>query len=129
MLPHGDRLRQTTPRIRVPHCGSMCRWYGSSLPDGTSTRFDSGRDGGELPSRGYGCAMSNSGTAAVQSVQSVDRAVTILEILSRDGEAGVTDVARELGVHKSTASRLLAALDRRELVTQDAARGRFRLGV
>jgi DNA-binding IclR family transcriptional regulator len=62
-------------------------------------------------------------------VQSVDRAVAILEILARDGEAGVTEVARELGVHKSTASRLLAALDRRELVAQDAARGKFRLGV
>ena len=62
-------------------------------------------------------------------VQSVDRAAAILEILARDGEAGVTEVARELGVHKSTASRLLAALDRRELVTQDTARGRFRLGL
>ena len=62
-------------------------------------------------------------------VQSVDRAVAILEILARDGEAGVTEVARELDVHKSTASRLLAALDRRELVTQDTARGKFRLGV
>ena len=61
-------------------------------------------------------------------VQSVDRAVAILEILARDGEAGVTEVARELDVHKSTASRLLAALDRRELVTQDTARGKFRLG-
>ena len=60
--------------------------------------------------------------------QSVDRAVAILEILARDGKAGVTEIARELGVHKSTASRLLAALDRRELVTQDAARGKFRLG-
>jgi len=63
------------------------------------------------------------------AVQSVDRAVAILEILARDGETGVTEVARELGVHKSTASRLLAALDRRELVTQDTARGKFRLGV
>jgi DNA-binding IclR family transcriptional regulator len=62
-------------------------------------------------------------------VQSVDRAVAILEILARDGEAGVTEVARELDVHKSTASRLLAALDRRELVTQDTARGKFRLGI
>ncbi len=62
-------------------------------------------------------------------VQSVDRAVAILEILARDGETGVTEVARELGVHKSTASRLLAALDRRELVSQDTARGKFRLGV
>ena len=58
--------------------------------------------------------MSNSVADAgqsVQSVQSVDRAVRILEILARDGEAGVTEVAGELGVHKSTASRLLAALD------------------
>ena len=62
-------------------------------------------------------------------MQSVDRAVTILEILARDGEAGVTEVARELGVHKSTASRLLAALDQRELVAQDTARGKFRLGM
>ena len=62
-------------------------------------------------------------------MQSVDRAVAILEILARDGEAGVTEVARELGVHKSTASRLLAALDRRDLVAQDAARGRYRLGM
>ena len=62
-------------------------------------------------------------------IQSVDRAVAILEILARDGDAGVTEIAAELGVHKSTASRLLAALDRRDLVAQDSARGRFRLGV
>jgi DNA-binding IclR family transcriptional regulator len=73
--------------------------------------------------------MGNNGGGEAGPVQSVDRAVAILEILARDGEAGVTEVARELGVHKSTASRLLAALDRRELVTQDAARGRFRLGI
>ena len=78
--------------------------------------------------------MSNTGSGRTGRedagpVQSVDRAVAILEILARDGEAGVTEVARELGVHKSTASRLLAALDRRELVAQDTARGRYRLGV
>ncbi len=71
----------------------------------------------------------DSGVSGAATVQSVDRAVTILEILARDGEAGVTEVARELDVHKSTASRLLAALDRRELVTQDTARGKFRLGL
>jgi DNA-binding IclR family transcriptional regulator len=74
--------------------------------------------------RGDGAGHSGAGP-----VQSVDRAAAILEILARDGEAGVTEVARELDVHKSTASRLLAALDRRELVTQDAARGKFRLGL
>ncbi len=76
-----------------------------------------------------GAAESGTGREGPGPVQSVDRAVAILEILARDGEAGVTEVARELDVHKSTASRLLAALSRRELVTQDTARGRFRLGV
>src|SRR5712691_10697566 len=90
-------------------------------------------DGSGVP--GVSGASEVSGTSGVSGasgagpVQSVDRAVAILEILARDGEAGVTEVARELDVHKSTASRLLAALDRRELVTQDATRGKFRLGV
>ena len=39
-----------------------------------------------------------SGSSGSGPVQSVDRAVAILEILARDGEAGVTEVARELGV-------------------------------
>ena len=73
--------------------------------------------------------LGSLGSLRAVPVQSVDRAVAILEILARDGEAGVTEVARELDVHKSTASRLLAALDRRELVAQDTARGKFRLGV
>jgi DNA-binding IclR family transcriptional regulator len=78
---------------------------------------------------GEAIAAGSGDVPGAGTVQSVDRAVAILEILARDGEAGVTEVARELEVHKSTASRLLAALDRRELVTQDAARGRFRLGI
>jgi DNA-binding IclR family transcriptional regulator len=78
---------------------------------------------------GWRVAAGRSDDRGLGPVQSVDRAVAILEILARDGEAGVTEVARELAVHKSTASRLLAALVRRELVSQDAARGRFRLGV
>src|SRR5580700_1081073 len=98
---------------------------------------NSGRNGGAgvtgrgdvLGSSGSSGASGASGVSGAGSIQSVDRAVAILEILARDGEAGVTEVARELDVHKSTASRLLAALDRRELVTQDTARGKFRLGV
>ncbi len=65
---------------------------------------------------------------ATTTVQSVDRAVTILEILARSGEVGVTDLARELGVHKSTAFRLVAALERRRLVEQHVGRGKYRLG-
>jgi DNA-binding IclR family transcriptional regulator len=63
------------------------------------------------------------------TVQSVDRAVTILEILAREGEAGVTRIAAELGVHKSTAFRLVSALENRDLVAQDSERGKYRLGL
>jgi IclR family acetate operon transcriptional repressor len=72
--------------------------------------------------------MSNSGSEA-SPVQSVDRAVTVLEILAREGEAGVTEIAVELGVHKSTAFRLVAALENRGLVAQHMDRGKYRLGV
>ena len=62
-------------------------------------------------------------------VQSVDRALTILEVLARHGEAGVTEVAAELGVHKSTAFRLVATLEAHRLVEQSGDRGKYRLGV
>jgi DNA-binding IclR family transcriptional regulator len=61
-------------------------------------------------------------------VQSVDRALSVLEILAAHGEAGVTDIAAELGVHKSTAFRLVAALEGRGFVEQLADRGKYRLG-
>src|SRR3954453_3355684 len=73
-------------------------------------------------------AVDDSQTATA-SVQSVDRALTILEMLAREGEAGVTDIAADLGVHKSTAFRLLATLESHRMVEQDGDRGRYRLGV
>jgi len=54
--------------------------------------------------------MGNTNLAESSSVQSVDRALMILEILAQRGESGVTEIAADLGVHKSTASRLMAAL-------------------
>jgi DNA-binding IclR family transcriptional regulator len=62
-------------------------------------------------------------------VQSVDRALTILEVLARLGEAGVTEIAGELDVHKSTAFRLMSTLESHRLVEQTSERGRYRLGV
>jgi DNA-binding IclR family transcriptional regulator len=69
-------------------------------------------------------------TAAEASggVQSVDRAITILDILARNGAVGVSEVANEIGVHKSTASRLLGALVERDLVEQVGDRGKYQLG-
>jgi DNA-binding IclR family transcriptional regulator len=61
-------------------------------------------------------------------VQSVDRAITVMELLSRRGWSGVTEVANELGINKSTAYRLLTTLRDRGLVEQDAATEKYRLG-
>lgn len=82
----------------------------------------------------YSFAVSNyspdTETSNAQSggVQSVDRAISVLEILAHRGEAGVSEVAAEIDVHKSTAFRLLGALEARGLVEQAGERGKYRLG-
>lgn len=64
------------------------------------------------------------------AVRSVDRAAALLLALGEcPGEAGVSELARRLGLHKSTASRLLATLQRRGLVEQDEESGKYRLGL
>lgn len=73
-----------------------------------------------------GFAPDNAG--APSAVQSVDRAITALEFLARRGEAGVSEVATAIGVHKSTASRLLGALQGRGMIELAGDRGRYRLG-
>lgn len=62
------------------------------------------------------------------AVQSVDRALLVLEILAEAEQAGVTEIADQLGVHKSTASRLIAVLEARGFVEQVSGRGKYRLG-
>ena len=88
---------------------------------------------GTLPPATYAEVMSasqgeNAERGSVVVVQSVDRALSVLEILAAHGEVGVTEVAAELGVHKSTAFRLVAALENRGFVEQLADRGKYRLG-
>ncbi|GAA5134920.1 IclR family transcriptional regulator [Alloalcanivorax gelatiniphagus] len=80
--------------------------------------------GDEVPA---GTGASSAVTGA--GVQSVDRALGILEVLARTGESGVTEIALELGVHKSTAFRLVATLEAHRLVEQTTDRGRYRLGM
>jgi DNA-binding IclR family transcriptional regulator len=72
--------------------------------------------------------MSHAATEPPAAVQSVDRALVVLEIIARLGQAGVTEVATELGVHKSTVSRLIAVLEARGYVEQVSERGKYRLG-
>jgi DNA-binding IclR family transcriptional regulator len=67
--------------------------------------------------------------AAGTEVRSVDRAASLLiAIGDTHGEAGVTELARRLGLHKSTASRLLSTLEKRGLVERSDS-GRYRLGL
>jgi DNA-binding IclR family transcriptional regulator len=74
--------------------------------------------------------MSNAESAdAGGGVQSVDRALTILAVLARVGQAGVSEIAAELGVHKSTAFRLMSTLENHDIVEQTEVRGKYRLGL
>lgn len=64
-------------------------------------------------------------------VQSIERAIAIVREVARlqkDG-ARLVDVAREVGITKSTALRILQALVRAGWIEQSKERGRFHLGV
>ena len=64
------------------------------------------------------------------AVQSVERAIAILRAFSRDKpERGVSELSRELGLHKSTVSRLLTTLERQGLVARNPETERYRLGL
>ena len=75
-------------------------------------------------------------------IRSVDRAIAILDLLAQSGRRddrgsrGIVEfvgmsgaeVARELGVHRSTALRLLGTLERHALVERDPRTAKYRLG-
>jgi len=63
-------------------------------------------------------------------VQSVERAIAILRSFSREKpERGVNELSRELGLHKSTVSRLMGTLERQGLVSRNPQTERYRLGL
>jgi DNA-binding IclR family transcriptional regulator len=66
-------------------------------------------------------------TGSVAAVQSVDRALLVLEILAESGPTGITQLAEEIGVHKSTVSRLVAVLEGRGFVER-GTNGKYQLG-
>jgi DNA-binding IclR family transcriptional regulator len=61
-------------------------------------------------------------------LRSVNRAIRALEVIAENGELGVTELGRHLGVHKATASRLAATLADHGLLDRDVVGGRYRLG-
>lgn len=63
------------------------------------------------------------------AVQSVDRALTLLELIARDPEGSrLSDLARAAGLAPSTTHRLLTALEQRGFAQSDAATGRWHVG-
>jgi DNA-binding transcriptional ArsR family regulator len=99
------------------------------LAAGGAGRAGPGRAGrvGALTADAKGASVM---TLDGNAVRSVDRAAALLLALGEShGEAGVTELARRLGLHKSTASRLLATLEKRGLVEQDEETGKYRLGL
>jgi DNA-binding IclR family transcriptional regulator len=64
------------------------------------------------------------------TVQSVERAIAILKSFSLEKpERGVNELSRELGLHKSTISRLMITLERGGLLSRNPETKRYRLGV
>lgn len=64
------------------------------------------------------------------SVQTIQRAASILRCFTVESpELGLTTISQRTGLHKSTVSRLLTALQREGLVAQNEATGKWQLGL
>lgn len=73
--------------------------------------------------------MSNNGGGHV--LQSVDRALSILQLLAEESSDGLalTEISRRLGLNQSTCHHLLSTLRVRRFVSQDEESRRYRLGI
>jgi DNA-binding IclR family transcriptional regulator len=68
--------------------------------------------------------------ALSEPIRAVERALDVLVCFSsRTPELTMTQIADQIGVHKSTVHRLLATLEKRRFVQRDAATGAYRLGI
>jgi DNA-binding IclR family transcriptional regulator len=64
------------------------------------------------------------------TIQTVERIASIMRCFTKaDTDLGVMEISREIGIHKSTTSRLLSALHREGFVAKDPETGRYRLGL
>jgi DNA-binding IclR family transcriptional regulator len=82
-----------------------------------------GLPGTSAPAVNPGAGLPAHGTTAV------DRgADLLLRVLESEQPVALTDLATASGIPKSTASRLVSALERRGLIEQDGQRGRLRPG-
>jgi len=75
-------------------------------------------------------SLSDSSAPQGSGVQSLERALDILELLSRsEGELGVTEVGLGLGLANGTTHRLLATLTRRGYARQNPETRKYALGI
>lgn len=74
--------------------------------------------------------MARTGKPAVRQVESVQRAIAVLNVLAEAGvDLGTNEIARRTGVNVSTVSRLLATLVDGGLLQYVPSTGRYRLGI
>jgi IclR family transcriptional regulator, acetate operon repressor len=74
-------------------------------------------------------ANENGAVRGTQGTTAVDRGADLLvRVLESEEPVALTDLASAAGLPKSTASRLISALERRGLIEQDGERGRLRPG-
>jgi IclR family transcriptional regulator, acetate operon repressor len=73
--------------------------------------------------------VEQAGTVLLETATAIDKALDVLfHLHAHSDPQGVSEIGRALGLPKSSAHRLLAALRRRELVERDDS-GRYRPGV
>lgn len=64
------------------------------------------------------------------TIQTVERIASILRCFTKsENDLGVMEISREIGVHKSTTSRLLSALHQEGFVAKNPETGKYRLGL
>jgi DNA-binding IclR family transcriptional regulator len=65
-----------------------------------------------------------------ESVRAVERALDVLMCFNKDNpELTMTQISEKVGIHKSTAHRLLATLESKRFVQRDPSTGTYRLGI
>jgi DNA-binding IclR family transcriptional regulator len=63
------------------------------------------------------------------TVRAAERALDILLCFSNEAEMGLTDIAKETGLNKSTVFRLLATLEGKGFVKRDLRSDKYQLGI
>lgn len=65
-----------------------------------------------------------------ESIRAVERALDVLACFSRQTpELTMTQIAQQVGIHKSTTHRLLATLEKKRFVERDPVTGLYHLGI